>query len=42
MVIGYFAGIYGMGSALGLTSLAYILAGATIFLIPESKGRELE
>lgn len=42
MVIGYFAGIYGMGSALGLTSLSYILAGATIFLIPESKGRELE
>ncbi|WP_425060006.1 Putative metabolite transport protein YjhB [Sporomusa carbonis] len=42
MVIGYFAGIYGMGSALGLTSLAYLLAGATIFLIPESKGKELE
>ncbi|MDU2063251.1 MAG: MFS transporter [Sporomusaceae bacterium] len=42
MVIGYFAGLYGMGSALGLTSFAYFLAGVSIFLIPESKGKSLE
>jgi hypothetical protein len=42
MIIGYFAGIYGLGSALGVTSLAYFLAGVTIFLIPETKGKQME
>lgn len=42
MIIGYFATIYGLGSALGVTSAAYFLAGATIFLIPETKGRQME
>lgn len=42
MVIGYFAGIWGMGSALGITALGYFLAGISIFLIPETKGVELD
>jgi MFS family permease len=42
MVIGYFATLYGLGSALGVTSAAYFLAGVTIFLIPETKGKQME
>lgn len=42
MVIGYYAAKSGMGAALAITSVAYFLAGATIFLIPETKGKELE
>ena len=42
MIIGYFAGLYGLGSALGITSLFYFLAGMTMFLIPETKGKQLE
>jgi len=41
MVIGYFSSIYGLGTALGITSISYFLAGVTIFLIPETKGRQM-
>lgn len=42
MIIGYFASLYGLGSALGLTSAVYFFAGITIFLIPETKGKQME
>ncbi len=40
-VIGYFSGKYGVGGALTITSIAFVLGGCAIFLIPETKGRQL-
>lgn len=40
-IIGYFAGKYGVGGALSITSVAFVLGGCAIFLIPETKGRQL-
>ncbi|MDU2063249.1 MAG: MFS transporter [Sporomusaceae bacterium] len=42
LFIGYLALFYGLGSALLFTGAAYFLAAAAIFLLPETKGRELE
>lgn len=42
MIIGYFAEMWGLGSALAITAMGYFLAGITIFLIPETKGRTIE
>jgi len=39
--IGALAHVYGIGSALGLTSAFFLLGAALIFLLPETKGKEL-
>lgn len=41
-VIGYFSTVYGLGGALTITSGAFVLGAFSIFLIPETKGAELE
>jgi len=40
-VIGFFAMQYGVGAALTFTAIAFILAAASIFLLPETAGMEL-
>ncbi|MGA2624964.1 MAG: MFS transporter [Bacteroidota bacterium] len=40
--IGALADVYGIGSALALTSAFFIIGAALILLLPETKGRELE
>jgi MFS family permease len=40
-VIGFFAIKYGVGAALTFTAVAFVLAGLSIFLIPETLGAEL-
>jgi len=40
-VIGFFAMQYGVGAALTFTAVAFVLAAASIFLLPETCGAEL-
>lgn len=40
--IGALADARGLGAALGFTSLFYVLAGAMIFRLPETRGKELD
>jgi MFS family permease len=40
-VIGFFAMSYGVGAALTFTAIAFVLAGLSIFLLPETLGAEL-
>jgi MFS family permease len=40
-VIGFFAMRFGVGAALTFTAIAFILAAASIFLLPETAGMEL-
>ncbi len=42
MTVGAIADSQGFGSALGVTALFYVLAGALILLLPETKGKVLE
>jgi len=41
-LIGALADVYGIGSALGLTAFFFLLGAVVMFLMPETKGRELE
>jgi hypothetical protein len=41
MVIGAAADRFGFGVALAFTSMLYLVGGALIFLLPETRGREL-
>ncbi len=41
-VIGYFAGRYGVGGALTITAIAFVLGGFSIFLVPETRGAVLQ
>ncbi len=41
-LIGALSDIYGIGSALGLTAFFFLLGAVIMFLMPETKGRELE
>lgn len=41
-VVGYFATTHGVGSALTLTAVTFLLGAAAIFLLPETKGTALE
>ncbi len=40
-LIGALSDIYGIGSALGLTAFFFLLGAVVMFLMPETKGREL-
>jgi MFS family permease len=40
-LIGYFSTRWGVGGALTITSVAFVLGGFAIFLIPETRGTEL-
>jgi hypothetical protein len=40
--IGALADARGLGSALGFTALFYLAAGALIWKLPETRGRELD
>jgi hypothetical protein len=40
-VIGYFSTRFGVGGALSITAVAFVLGGFSIFLIPETRGRQL-
>jgi hypothetical protein len=40
-VIGFLAISFGVGAALTFTAIAFILAAASIFLLPETAGIEL-
>lgn len=40
-IIGYFSGRFGVGGALSITAIAFVLGGFAIFLIPETRGRQL-
>ena len=41
-IIGYFAGMWGVGAALTLTAIAFVLGAASIFTLPETQGTTLE
>jgi MFS family permease len=41
-LIGALSDVYGIGSALGLTAFFFLLGAVIMFLMPETKGRELE
>lgn len=41
-LIGALSDIYGIGSALGLTAFFFLLGAVIMFLMPETKGRELD
>jgi MFS family permease len=41
-LIGALSDVYGIGSALGLTAFFFLLGAVVMFLMPETKGRELE
>lgn len=40
-IIGYFSVKFGVGGALSITAVAFVLGGCAIFLIPETRGRQL-
>jgi MFS family permease len=40
-IIGYFSTKFGVGGALTITAIAFVLGGCSIFLIPETRGRQL-
>jgi MFS family permease len=41
-VIGYFAIAYGIGGSLTITAIFFVLGALTVFLLPETKGKQLE
>lgn len=41
-IIGYFAATYGLGGSLTITAIFFTLGGLSVFLLPETKGKELE
>lgn len=41
-VIGFFAASYGLGGSLTITAIFFALGGLTVFLLPETKGKQLE
>ena len=41
-VVGYFAGFWGVGAALTLTAVAFVLGAASIYTLPETQGTELD
>jgi MFS family permease len=41
-IIGYFSTKYGLGGALTITACAFILGACSIFLVPETRGADLE
>jgi MFS family permease len=41
-VIGFFAATYGLGGSLTITAIFFTLGGLTVFLLPETKGKQLE
>jgi MFS family permease len=42
IVVGYFAGVYGIGAALTITAIAFVAGAAMIFTLPETKGAALK
>jgi MFS family permease len=41
-VVGFFAGIWGIGAALTITAIAFIAGAISIYSLPETKGRALQ